>query len=513
MHRVFKMRSRSALLVTVESARRFVGVCLLLMLGCGGESGRQAPMGDAAVRTLAYVVTECRDERTGSIGRQRLEILRGAGPPVVVHELPAVGPLDGPPTLCANYGLNRFGFNSLPYGVFQRVGVSPDASIVVFEVTDAWSQQPIGLDPDQQGIFVVRADGSGLRRLAPPSREAPFRIIDGGLRSISTEVGFSPDNASVVYTDLGPGPDGHEAVQIIRLDLATGKRTPLTQLPEGRPSSLGRPATQGPFFLDNQRVAFFSTANPDELNPGGQVVTFTVTRDGKELRVAAQPVIPGGPLVPNFMITGPDPRALLLPPCRATLSGGLNCTQTALGSHGFEILDVFLVDGANLLQLTDFGVDDLTEALVGTDGRTVFFNASINPGIDAQLGQLENTNPLNNCQFFSIDRNGGSARQLTQFDEGRPSRFGCYFGTRAGGCGLGFLSQDPATDTLVFYSNCNLFAPKDFIGAQIFAMRPDGSGLRQLTHARGLVRESDGTFVSELPGPFWSSAPVQLPPR
>jgi hypothetical protein len=38
-------------------------------------------------------------------------------------------------------------------------------------------------------------------------------------------------------------------------------------------------------------------------------------------------------------------------------------------------------------------------------------------------------------------------------------------------------------------------------GAQIFAMQPDGSGLRQLTNSRGLVKEADGTYSSELPGP------------
>jgi hypothetical protein len=34
-------------------------------------------------------------------------------------------------------------------------------------------------------------------------------------------------------------------------------------------------------------------------------------------------------------------------------------------------------------------------------------------------------------------------------------------------------------------------------GVQMFAMRPDGSGLRQLTAARGLVGEADGTVSVE----------------
>jgi hypothetical protein len=44
-------------------------------------------------------------------------------------------------------------------------------------------------------------------------------------------------------------------------------------------------------------------------------------------------------------------------------------------------------------------------------------------------------------------------------------------------------------------------------GGQLFAMRPDGSHVRQLTHARGLVTEEDGAVITELPGPFRYSSP------
>jgi len=33
-------------------------------------------------------------------------------------------------------------------------------------------------------------------------------------------------------------------------------------------------------------------------------------------------------------------------------------------------------------------------------------------------------------------------------------------------------------------------------------MRPDGSGLRQLTHTRGLLIQPGGTVIGELPGPM-----------
>jgi hypothetical protein len=45
-------------------------------------------------------------------------------------------------------------------------------------------------------------------------------------------------------------------------------------------------------------------------------------------------------------------------------------------------------------------------------------------------------------------------------------------------------------------------------GDQIFAVRPDGTGLRQLTSLRGVQTLADGTLLVELPGPANYSAPV-----
>jgi hypothetical protein len=40
----------------------------------------------------------------------------------------------------------------------------------------------------------------------------------------------------------------------------------------------------------------------------------------------------------------------------------------------------------------------------------------------------------------------------------------------------------------------------NFRGAQIYAMRADGSGLRQLTAARGRFTDAEGFQATELPG-------------
>jgi hypothetical protein len=60
---------------------------------------------------------------------------------------------------------------------------------------------------------------------------------------------------------------------------------------------------------------------------------------------------------------------------------------------------------------------------------------------------------------------------------------------------------DKVTGTILFGSSCDPVGGNPF-GDQIFAMRPDGSGLRQLTATRGITVDPDGTVRSELPGHF-----------
>src|SRR5262245_6529438 len=200
--------------------------------------------GCARIRTLAYVVSKC----TAHAFHQKLQIRRGNCDPVTVLDFPE--PLERPP-LCALIGMTRFGVVSSPVvGAFQRGGVSVDGRSVVFEVTDDFSvlrRDDLGGDArahlvpagQPKGIFIVRADGRGLRWLGPASRDPYFRFAfdsasptgTGTRASAEIPLSFSPDGRAVVLTDLGPGPEGEEAVQIFSLDLVTGSRTQLTHLP------------------------------------------------------------------------------------------------------------------------------------------------------------------------------------------------------------------------------------------------------------------------------------------
>jgi len=458
---------------------------LIAGAGCGqeGDHASSPTAGSVPIRTLAFVVTDCREKDGVVSWSQELRVQSGNSDPITVLR---VGPSQVAHVgLCAGYAEGRFGYDSLLAGAFQRLGVSPDGLAVVFEMTTAFSVIPSGLTVDE-GIFFVRRDGTGLRRLAPASHEAAFRSSGLEIKSLETLLAFSPDGATVTYTDVGPGPADEDAVQVFTIDVATGVRTQVTRLPRGPIRDANRPSTFSPFFLDDRRIAFFTTANPDGLNPESYFRGFTIDRDGTDLKAAPVPVAaPGSQVIPIFAITGPEPTAVLLPG-----------TDGLMFQDGFAILDVFLVNGGNLLQLTNFQRNDITDALVSADGQRVLFNASVNP-----TGE----NPSGNCQLFSVDPLGGDLRQLTHFSEAAHSFAGCYFVPRPFGCEISFLFQDPVTQTLLFNSNCNPLNANPN-GSQIFAMRPDGSGLRQVTDLGGLVTEADGTVAAELPGPFAYSA-------
>jgi hypothetical protein len=364
---------------------------------------------------------------------------------------------------------------------------------VVFEVTAEFALFPLVPVPaGQEGIYVVRADGRGLRRLGPPSRDPMFRITPepsspiGVFFPVSGEFRFSPDGRKVVYTDIGPGPAGEDAIQIVTLDLATGRRTQVTHLPKGSGVPPGEPDTWAPRFVTNDRIAFGTYANPDGRHPG--FAYFTVGTDGSRLRSVPLPVAsPESHVVPRFGISGTR---------RATLLGETLPGMPVNATPGFPatIAEVFLLEGPRLLQLTNFRRNDTARELLSINGRRAFFRASADP-----LG----TNPTENCQLFSIDTLGRRLRQVTNFNRGGSTSKSCLY-LRRPGCILEGARQDPATRSVVFHSSCDPLGTNPY-GGQVFAMRPGGAGLRQLTAARGFTT-AGGTVHVELPGPFAYSA-------
>jgi hypothetical protein len=471
------------------------GLALMLILAaCGGEGGPSSPPTAALSGTLAYVLSECRDTKQGYFFRQSLQIRQGDREPITLMQVPEIGPI--PDSLqCYFPSIFRLGGNSARRGAVQRLAVSADGATVAFELSDDFSIVARNfLPPAQKGIFVVRADGSGLHRLGPPSRQASWVSPPGWYFN---DLSFSPDGRTLTFPDLGPGPDG-ETSQIFLQDVATGKRAQITHLPTATPAAdlpPRLPSAWLPFFLDDQTVAFGTDANIDGANPEGEWIGATVKRDGSSLKVLPEVALPGSQINPTFIITGDRPAAvgLAVPgePVNHPPDSGLT-----------SIFEVFLVDGDNVLQLTDFHRADtgiIGLPFIGVDRQTVFFGASADP-----FGK----NPSEECQVFSIDRLGGNLRQLTRFRETDHSVHGCDFGVPVGsGCATYLLGQDVRTQAMLFYSSCDPLGTNPN-GGQIFAMRPDGADLRQLTNARGLVTEAGGTVIGELPGPFgFSSGP------
>jgi hypothetical protein len=450
--------------------------------GCRDQSTCTAP--GNRFRTVAYVDVECRQDAQGAFSlKERLVARRGNCDPVTLMDLPPVGPVADPLGICRLYAGFHGGTGSVGVGLIQRVGVLPDESGVVFELTSAHSlYPPASPKPPQEGIFFVRPDGRGLRRLGPATTLPLLTAVadpasPGGLAFSFRENAIfnsSPNSRLITFTDAGPGPDGELAPQIFVLDVESAKRTPLTSVP---PATPGVTPVCCPNFVDDRTVTFYN---------GPLNAAFTVRTDGSRLEPApGAEAVPGATVVPQFQITGGGGRIRVF-----RLTGEPRRRYPGLD----QIIEVFLQDGKHLLQLTNFGYPDTGyNASAGPD--QVFFVASADP-----LGE----NPAGMCQVFSVSNLGDGLRQLSRIpDDGLP-KHGCVL-SAGGSCSHGGLIQDPVTRMVGFISTCDPLQRNAGV-TQLFTMRPDGSGLRQITAFRGLETLPDGSIQMETLGPVSYSA-------
>ena len=147
------------------------------------------------------------------------------------------------------------------------------------------------------------------------------------------------------------------------------------------------------------------------------------------------------------------------------------------------------MDGTNVLQITDFRRVD-TSALYplwGPHDRRAYFTASADP-----FG----TNERHDCQIFSVEPLTRDLRQVTFFHEGDDHRAACMGGRKPDGCRSDLVGQNPETGTIYFWSQCDPLGLNPN-GNQLFAIQADGTGLRQLTNARGFVQGADRTVEVE----------------
>ena len=445
---------------------------------CAERSNCTAP--GARIRTLAYVVSECTTDAQGrsSFG-QKLLIRRGNCAPVRVMEAGPSTPVPDSSGLCRSLGLRRNGvdFVALNASVFQAIAVVPDGSGVVFDVTKQFSKT--ALEPPEEGIFFVRSDGSGLRGLGPPSR---VPSATGQFRWAA-----SPDGRTIAFTDLGPSAAGYEAPQVFLLDIRSGQRRQLTHQSRVAMLQNGDPGIWLPSFLDSRTVGFYAGSTGDPT-----FAAFQVKTDGKSEPTEIPPITPasGAHIVSAFGVTGAHPHAV------AGIYPDRPAENHFAGGPPF-VREVFLLDRDEIVQLTAFNRNDTAPGGEGARGviigDRVLFEASANP-LRENPGQV--------CQLFSISTRGDELRQLTHLPwDGEPYGLGCIF--RAPSCGIWPLgtAADRVSGAVLFSASCDPVGANPF-GEQIFAMRPDGSGLRQLTNARGMTTDPDGTVHVEIAGPF-----------
>jgi hypothetical protein len=435
----------------------------------------------AHFRTVAWVNTTCRTDASGLVGHQEVYVQRGDRTPVLVSQV-ALGPVPDSGGLCRAFGLGRDGDFSIVAGFYVGLAISPDGARVVFELNDAYS--PLEHDPltdEERGLYLASADGTRVVKLGPATSVRPFLAANGVADVYPSRIRFSPDGRYVVYTDGGFASDGSTGTQLWSLRLADRVKVQLTRLAP-------LPGGAGLFyvfaFADGDTV-IFKTFDYDQDGSLVRQDFYSVGVDGAALRTLSPIVGPNGQVVPQFGLTGRRPAAQ-----------GLYIEGTAENPmNGMDKpRELFVAFGKNVLQLTRFNrVDMNLPVVVSRNGERVFFSQSADP-----FG----CNPTHNCQVFSIDTLGGHLRQLTGFQETARSEVGCFSGGGPGrGCIAGLLAQDRATGSMIFTSSCDPLGTNP-AGSQIFAMRADGSGLRQVTHARGMTVDTPDVVEVELPGPF-----------
>ncbi len=445
---------------------------------CADASTCTAP--GVRARTVGYTVNECRQDATGYWFHERLLVRRGNCDPVTVMDLTPVRSAPDDLDICGLYGRLRSGTSGVVLGRFQRIGMTPDGTGLVIEITNDHAVPlfaHLSPEPPEEGIFYMRTDGRDLpgggkvRRVSAPSA---VPIIDALLTPVGGPVfAISPNNRIVAFEDLGPDADGQIAPQVFVIDLATdqGKKQ-ITRLPPALPDAR---QTGSIFFAGEQTVQFWN-------GTGGE--RFTVETDGKSppRPIPSSVTVPGA-VIPEFAVAGKGTSILPVHfPDRTPVDG--------YQGDPF-VREEFVLDGPRVVQLTTFGFRDT--GFVSTIGRNrLYFSASANPD--------HNQNPQGICQIFSVSPLGGRLRQITHFPEdGRPKN-GCRpIFLQPSACTMEGLAADPVTGALVFRSSCDPLG-RARNGEQFFAMRPDGTGLRQTSDFQGVEPLPDGGVTVEMPG-------------
>jgi len=240
------------------------------------------------------------------------------------------------------------------------------------------------------------------------------------------------------------GTNVEHAFQLFRADPSTGAVTQVT-------STRGGAALTASISDDGQRVAFSGAGNPTGGNHDGNVEIFVSFRDGTGIRQLTH-ATEGSSGTPVLCGNG----------SRIAFTSVANLT----GGNADHSQELFVVDwdGAGLRQLTN-AQGDSDSPHISDDGTKIVFTTEQNP-----LG----TNPDLATEVFAINADGTGLRQLTNSSGNSSAPWIAGNGTN-----------------VVFQSEGNLTGGNLDLGSEVFVIRWDGTGLRQLTTSK-LLLGADG---------------------
>jgi TolB protein len=227
---------------------------------------------------------------------------------------------------------------------------SPDGRAIVFE---GYTEQ--SMTQDTSTVFVVNADGNGLRNIAPTSR-------------INRWATWSPDSKWVGYVSLGY--EG-ERMTINAVNLDTGKLIQFYATP--RTGSVSPPR----WSPDGKQVLFeASSVEQPGLSSDNAWEIFSANADGSEIQ----------------QLTKNDAYD-------ADASWSADGKQILFYSQRDEIKAIYLmnVDGSNVQRLTDPGTTN-SQPLWSPNGKTIAF-------VSKRTG---------NSDIWLMNRDGSDQRQLTK---------------------------------------------------------------------------------------------------
>ncbi len=500
----------------VSPGARSISLLALFVLACGHDGATTPVASPRPAGLLAYVASGCEIGESMVRAHYELRLQRGDKvlPPIVrgATDLPRNTPLPPDTGLIGGNNLDdaceiarraRTGPSHVVVFPIQYLAVSPDSRRVAFQFdtfSGLWGDGPLG---EGDGIYLYEVASGQITRLTDPSCIPPF----DGFRAVrQAGFEFSPDGNRLVFVDrvICDRPDNWVVKTV---DVRTAEVSPLTRLDPHPPTPLGGAGTCCARFVDNDTVSFLSTSASDPATDS-QLSLFRQRLDESVPTLVAIEVSTGlarAVSIPDtFLITSGRPITVSLenplPPFNP--DPGYSCPffeQLFGTSPQFSFSnEIIAVNDDRFLQLTDLGSPWTTNGLVSNDGLRVYFTS------DAGL-----ENPSHGCQLFTVDTlaTPGSLRPLTKFGNDTSSAIEisgnrCAPGSPTsedipgcGGCGVGNISEDTATGSILFYSNCTE-SGEPTVG-EIYAIGALGGEIQRMSKTSGVTANG-----IEVAGPY-----------